>query len=116
MEPANVLLVRVGKGVDQYAALWQRTVYNKANTISYVLKGRIMAQNAPTERVIYPENVPGLRKDWTYTTGGAIESSPAVAGGVVYVGSHDNNLYAFDAKTGKKLWSYVTGNPIYSSP
>ena len=32
---------------------------------------------------------------WSYTTGGAIHSSPAVANGVVYVGSDDGYLYAF---------------------
>src|SRR5206468_761088 len=32
---------------------------------------------------------------WTGATGGAVESSPAVAGGVVYVGSFDTKLYAF---------------------
>ena len=44
-------------------------------------------------------------------------SSPAVANGVVYVGSLDNNVYALNASTGAKLWSYTTGGPIYySSP
>jgi outer membrane protein assembly factor BamB len=43
-------------------------------------------------------------------------SSPAVANGVVYVGSYDNNVYALDASTGAKLWSYTTGNAIGSSP
>ena len=33
---------------------------------------------------------------WTAATGGAVFSSPAVAGGVVYVGSLDDKLYAFD--------------------
>src|SRR5260370_33893704 len=32
---------------------------------------------------------------WSYTTGNAIESSPAVVNGVVYIGSFDNKLYAF---------------------
>jgi len=32
---------------------------------------------------------------WTATTGTAILSSPAVAGGVVYIGSEDAKLYAF---------------------
>jgi eukaryotic-like serine/threonine-protein kinase len=32
---------------------------------------------------------------WKYTTGNFVRSSPAVAGGVVYVGSWDHNLYAF---------------------
>jgi len=29
-----------------------------------------------------------------------------VANGVVYVGSDDDKLYALDAATGSKLWSY----------
>jgi outer membrane protein assembly factor BamB len=32
---------------------------------------------------------------WSYATGGAIRSSPAVANGMVYVGSEDGRLYAF---------------------
>jgi len=32
---------------------------------------------------------------WSYTTGSAVFSSPAVANGVVYVGSNDHNVYAF---------------------
>ena len=43
-------------------------------------------------------------------------SSPAVANGVVYVGSGDYNVYALDAATGAKLWSYHTGGAVYSSP
>jgi outer membrane protein assembly factor BamB len=33
---------------------------------------------------------------WTYTTGSNIFSSPAVVNGIVYIGSHDVFLYAFD--------------------
>jgi len=32
---------------------------------------------------------------WSYTTGGFIYSSPAVANGVIYVGSYDGTVYAF---------------------
>jgi eukaryotic-like serine/threonine-protein kinase len=35
---------------------------------------------------------------------------------VVYVGSGDNSLYAVDARTGNKLWSFATGAAIISSP
>ena len=35
---------------------------------------------------------------------------------MVYVGSDDNNVYALNASTGAKLWSYTTGGPVYSSP
>ena len=48
-------------------------------------------------------------KVWNYTTGGLVESSPAVAGGYVYVGSTDNNVYCLDAVTGAKIWNYTTG-------
>jgi PQQ-like domain len=32
---------------------------------------------------------------WSYTTGGAVYSSPAVANGMVYIGSDDGKLYCF---------------------
>jgi len=34
-----------------------------------------------------------------------VNSSPAVANGVVYVGSINDNVYALNAATGAKLWS-----------
>jgi len=39
-----------------------------------------------------------------------------VANGVVYVGSDDFYVYAFDARTGTQLWTYPTNSFIYSSP
>jgi eukaryotic-like serine/threonine-protein kinase len=39
-----------------------------------------------------------------------------VAGGVVYVGSYDYNVYALNARTGAKLWSYTTGYIVDSAP
>jgi len=53
---------------------------------------------------------------WTAATGAVIEGCPAVASGVVYVGSYDDNLYAFNAASGALLWSAPTGNSIFSSP
>jgi outer membrane protein assembly factor BamB len=53
---------------------------------------------------------------WNYTTGGLVASSPAVANGVVYVGSEDNNVYALNATTGAQLWNYTTGGQVWSSP
>jgi outer membrane protein assembly factor BamB len=53
---------------------------------------------------------------WTFKTGGNVYSSPATAGGVVYVGSEDGNIYAVDATTGKELWHVQTGDKIVSSP
>jgi outer membrane protein assembly factor BamB len=41
---------------------------------------------------------------WRFQTGDTVWSSPAVANGVVYVGSFDGNLYALDAATGQERW------------
>jgi carboxypeptidase T len=53
---------------------------------------------------------------WKYTTRAPVESSPAISNGVVYVGSNEGNVYAFNATTGSKLWNYTAGGVIYSSP
>ena len=43
-------------------------------------------------------------------------SSPAVARGVVYVGSGDCNVYALDAASGRLRWKFRTGNVVHASP
>lgn len=53
----------------------------------------------PYENVLTPTNVSQLALDWSYTTGGGIISSPAVANGVLYVGSDDHKVYALNATT-----------------
>ena len=53
---------------------------------------------------------------WSFHTGGAVISSPAVSGGIVYAGSSDGNLYAVDETTGALRWKYATREPIPSSP
>ena len=70
----------------------------------------------PYEKVLSPANVAGLSQAWQYTTGGPIFSSPAVANGVVYVGTYNSFLYALDARTGAFKWSYLTGGEVRSSP
>ncbi|MFI7414029.1 PQQ-binding-like beta-propeller repeat protein [Streptomyces sp. NPDC049627] len=50
---------------------------------------------------------------WVFTNGGG--RSPAVANGVVYVGSN-GSLYAVDAATGKQRWTFPTGSRAFSSP
>jgi hypothetical protein len=69
----------------------------------------------PYENVLSPSNVSGLTRAWHYRTGAGV-SSPAVAHGVVYAGSADDSVYALNARTGAKLWSYATGGTVFSSP
>ncbi len=43
-------------------------------------------------------------------------SSPAIAGGMVYFGSGDGNVYALDAGSGALRWKFHTGNVVHASP
>ncbi len=71
----------------------------------------------PYENVLTRFNLSGLDQAWAYATGNTIsDSSPAVANGVVYIGSTSGSFYALDAATGAKQWSSVTGGRVYSSP
>ncbi len=45
-----------------------------------------------------------------------VDSSPAVAGGVVYFGSLGNHLYAVDVKSGQEKWRFRTDGGVFSSP
>jgi outer membrane protein assembly factor BamB len=53
---------------------------------------------------------------WNYKTNGWVTSSPAVADGKVYIGSHDGYVYCFNATTGAFIWKNATGTILYSSP
>ena len=55
------------------------------------------------------------RVSWRRTIGPS-ESSPLVAGGLVYVGDQDGRVSAFAAGTGRLRWSFDTGAPIKASP
>jgi len=52
---------------------------------------------------------------WNFT-GDSVFSSPAVVGGVVFVGSVDGNLYALNATNGDHIWNFTTGSWVWSSP
>ena len=68
------------------------------------------------DQALQPAAVPGLVQRWAGTTGGPVQSSPAIASGVAYVGSDDGKLYAFDATTGAPKWSVSLGAAVVSSP
>src|SRR5581483_5959250 len=61
-----------------------------------------------------PRRAPQLK--WQFSTHGQVISSPAIAYGLVYVGSTDQNLYAIDVQTGKEKWKFATESSITSSP
>jgi len=68
------------------------------------------ASKAPDSAFVrWESKVPRAAKFW---------SSPCVAGGKLYIGNNNGNLYCLDARTGKHLWTFFTdtGQPIFSSP
>ncbi len=62
------------------------------------------------------EAEPPLELLWKFKPGDGVSSSPAVADGVVYVGSYDDYVYALDADSGEEKWKYETGDSVHSSP
>jgi outer membrane protein assembly factor BamB len=53
---------------------------------------------------------------WTFATRARVESSPAIAGGRVFVGSNDGRFYVLSLSNGAKLWEFDAGAPLSASP
>ncbi len=72
----------------------------------------------PSHSGIYAtDKVPALdRLVWKFRTGAKVLSSPAVAGGTLYVGSADRFVYALNAADGSVRWQYKTQGAVNSSP
>jgi len=79
----------------------------------------------PYEHILNSANVSQLHQAWvvldgnavdSVTASGFINSSPVVANGMVYVGSDDYKLYAFDAASGQQKWVASNSGVINSSP
>ena len=86
------------------ATRWSQFGFNAAHT-----------GDNPSEDILGPGNVAGLRQKWSAPADGRVESSAAVANGVVYfVG--DSHLYAVRAATGTRLWSFGFVNAFFSDP
>lgn len=61
--------------------------------------------------------VPSFSKvKWKFHTHGQVISSPAISGGMAYVGSTDGNLYAVDLESGTQKWKFSTKVRVTSSP
>jgi outer membrane protein assembly factor BamB len=59
---------------------------------------------------------PNGKGAWTFVTNSRVESSPAIAGGRVFVGSNDGRFYVLNVNTGAKLWEFNAGAPLSASP
>lgn len=59
-------------------------------------------------------NAPRLKLKWAFAFPNALRarSQPAVAGGAVFVGSHNGTVYALDLKTGCARWAYSASTEV----
>src|SRR5215204_3123337 len=56
-----------------------------------------------------------IKNLWTYEAGDSIESSAAIIGGTVFVGSQKGELVALSLENGSVYWKFSTGNSIGES-
>ena len=86
--------------------------------LSVLAADATMFRGDPAHSGIYNSPAPrGLSNvKWKFKTGAKILSSPAVVGGVVYIGSADRSLYAVNAADGVQRWKFATHGAINSSP
>ena len=80
--------------------------------------GRVYAGNNDDRVYSFDEKTGEIA--WSFSTGGYVYSSPAVAGTAatpptVYIGSFDGNLYALDAKSGEPRWQRSAGGQVVGS-
>ena len=72
------------------------------------------------ENVLSPATAGGLGLVWKQALGGegvpALDSSPVVGNGRLYIGSNDGNVYALNATTGCLLWKHTTRGQVLASP
>jgi outer membrane protein assembly factor BamB len=74
--------------------------------------GLIRATGGPTGMLAAGSVMPM----WEFKCEDEVRGSPAVEGGLVYVGAYDNNVYALDAGSGKFQWKYATEGGLAASP
>ncbi len=75
-----------------------------------------LAFTANTIGELFALDIQSGKRAWVFKTGGKIYSTPAVANGVVVVGSSDNHIYGVDSKTGKEIWRVKANKAVLGSP
>jgi eukaryotic-like serine/threonine-protein kinase len=76
-----------------------------------------MVGGGPEHRGIAPGSLPPpLKLRWETKAGKAFAGGPVAAGGRVYIGNNDGNVYAFEAATGKQVWSAATKAEVEATP
>jgi outer membrane protein assembly factor BamB len=97
--------------------LRSRRVLAGAGAVAAVALFAVWLANRPSPLPAHADGpAPLPAYEWTRATGGAVQSSPCVAGATVYVASDDHYLYAVDATNGRVRWRDNIGSQNGSSP
>jgi len=106
------LAVAVAAGGDTHFGA--RIVTAAGGSDDWLTHGRDYAEtrHAPLRRIDM-HNVQRLGLAWyaDFDTGRGQEATPLVVDGVVYTSSSWSNVYAFDARSGRRLWKYAANVP-----
>jgi outer membrane protein assembly factor BamB len=86
------------------------TVVEAAKGDWTLFRGNALQTGVSSEKL--PDTLAEL---WTFQAKDTIEGAPAVKGGVVYLASQDEHLYALDLANGKEKWKYKAA-PFKASP
>jgi len=86
---------------------------------TYYATGVRQAPGTPRQKILLAYNLDTNSFTWTYPQAGDGASSGGTmttAGGLVFFGDDAESLEAVDAKTGKPLWHFTTGQTFHASP
>ena len=88
------------------------------NTRDWLMYGRdYNAQRYVELDQINPGNIHRLHPAWVFATGGenrGLQATPLIHDGVLYVSADGSRVFAIDARTGARLWSYDPKLPAES--
>lgn len=85
------------------------------NASPVVVDGTVYAPGSGDPGYIHALDAEAGEEVWRFEPAGYATSAPAVADGVLYVGTWGKKFYALDAETGDELWSVEVGHRFGSS-
>ncbi len=100
-QPGKHFITGVGRSSGLSA---QRAFTVRTNWTELGFNGAHLGRN-PYENTLSPYNVGNLEQAWSFATGGAVNSTPAVVNGILYAGSEDGHVYALQAANGQVKWN-----------
>lgn len=80
---------------------------------SLAKKTGVLTKSSTVDLVTRDQSVKPL---WAFKCEDEIRGTATLDGGLIYVGSYDNNLYALDAAKGQFQWKYATDGAVISKP